>query len=256
MTGGELRYIMRTPPEPDKSTMEHRRFDHQWLLWNPSVIVGIEPHLFEPAYWLEQQAATPTPGGRGSSLFINSGQRHWVLRHYRRGGLIGKLIHDRYLLTRLKNTRVWRELALMQWMHAHGLPVTRAIGGRVVEHGMTYSADLLTETVPGSRDLISQLQEAPLTDTQWRAVGATIRRFHEAGVWHADLNARNLLMDGDGQIFLIDFDRGERRRPASYWQQQNLDRLARSFAKEQGKQPDLPFSRRDWASLLAGYAGQ
>jgi 3-deoxy-D-manno-octulosonic acid kinase len=34
----------------------------------------------------------------------------------------------------------------------------------------------------------------------WRATGACIRRFHEEGVVHADLNARNILIRDSGQL--------------------------------------------------------
>jgi 3-deoxy-D-manno-octulosonic acid kinase len=57
-----------------------------------------------------------------------------------------------------------------------------------------------------------------------------VARFHRAGVWHADLNAHNVLVTADG-LYLIDFDRGRMRIPSPAWQQANLQRLRRSLLK-------------------------
>ena len=87
------------------------------------------------------------------------------------------------------------------------------------------------------------------------AVGSVIGRFHRAGVWHADLNAHNVLVAPDG-VYLIDFDRGRLRVPAVAWQQANLQRL-RAFAGQAGRgrsTGDAAFDRDLWQPLLAGYA--
>jgi len=63
-----------------------------------------------------------------------------------------------------------------------------------------------------------------------KRVGTTVRRFHDAGLDHVDLNARNLLVDPQGKVWLIDLDRCRRRQPGK-WQEANLERLQRSLAK-------------------------
>ena len=83
----------------------------------------------------------------------------------------------------------------------------------------------------------------------WIAIGRCLRRFHELGVCHADLNAHNILI-GTGaelpaepvppdaplpvpryeRVFLIDFDRGTLRKPG-FWKDDNLVRLRRSLEK-------------------------
>jgi 3-deoxy-D-manno-octulosonic acid kinase len=57
-----------------------------------------------------------------------------------------------------------------------------------------------------------------------------IKRFHQAGLDHVDLNARNILVDPHGKPWLIDLDRC-RLRAAGKWQEANLSRLARSIQK-------------------------
>src|SRR6185312_24099 len=57
-----------------------------------------------------------------------------------------------------------------------------------------------------------------------------VGRFHRAGIWHADLNAHNVLVSPAG-LHLIDFDRGRQRAPAAGWRLANLRRLRRSLLK-------------------------
>lgn len=65
----------------------------------------------------------------------------------------------------------------------------------------------------------------------WFTTGACLRRFHDQGVVHADLNARNILISGDNRVYLIDFDRARIRAGARSLFQANLKRLQRSLQK-------------------------
>ena len=95
----------------------------------------------------------------------------------------------------------------------------------------------MTVRLPG-RTLAERLDargaDAP-APIPWAGVGRCIARFHARGVRHADLNAHNVLLDGD-DVHLIDFDRATRRRvPAggapARWQRDNVARLRRSLRK-------------------------
>jgi 3-deoxy-D-manno-octulosonic acid kinase len=68
----------------------------------------------------------------------------------------------------------------------------------------------------------------------WEEAGRMIARFHRAGLDHADLNAQNILFDDAGHGWLIDFDRGVLRIPATRWRERNLARLKRSLLKLRG----------------------
>ena len=84
-------------------------------------------------------------------------------------------------------------------------------------------------------------------------VGALVARFHREGVWHADLNAHNILLAPAG-LYLIDFDRGRFRAPADGWRLANLQRLRRSLIKLGGAEGrEEAFDRDVWASVLRGY---
>lgn len=77
-----------------------------------------------------------------------------------------------------------------------------------------------------------------------------IRQFHDAGVYHADLNCFNILV-GETAIHLIDFDKGELRSLTPYqafWKGNTVDRLKRSLNKAYGEELE-----REWQFFLEGY---
>ncbi len=166
----------------------------------------------------------PTPGA----------STQWVLRPYRRGGLIATLSHSRYLWTGLERTRAFREMRLTASLFSQGLPVPRPIAACVTRHGLTYEAALITQRIPGARALADWLNDASLPDETLNhvlaSVGRMIRRFHDHGLDHVDLNARNILIDTPGTPWLIDLDRCRLRRPGK-WREANLQRLERSMRK-------------------------
>lgn len=191
----------------------------------------IGPSTFDPDWWQAQGRITGQAPGRGASLFLNAGNgEEWVLRPYRRGGLVARLSEARYLWIGLERTRAFRELRLTADLHARGLPVPRPVAADVTRHGLTYSAALITVRIPGARALASLLENGEADDDLLQRVGATIRRFHDVGLDHVDLNARNLLVDEGGKVWLIDLDRC-RLRPDSAWKERNLARLERSLHK-------------------------
>ena len=214
------------------------------ILYDDTLLSHADEALFSPP------ARTPAAGGRGAAWIVpaqGSDPGEWVLRHYRRGGLPAKLVSDLYLWPGLELTRPWREWQLLAELHTLGLPVPRPVAARVARNGVAYRGDLITRRIPAAHSLAELLQRKAAPP--WRGIGACIRRFHEAGVWHADLNAHNVLVDREAAVWLVDFDRSERRRPAPDWRQGNLERLQRSLRKL--GQDDM----QAWQVLLGGYAG-
>ncbi|PSD25587.1 3-deoxy-D-manno-octulosonic acid kinase, partial [Stenotrophomonas maltophilia] len=86
----------------------------------------------------------------------------------------------------------------------------------------------------------------------WEEAGRLIARFHRAGLDHADLNAHNILFDGSGHGWLIDFDRGVIRIPATGWRERNLKRLLRSLVKLRGER-SVEDVQKDYARLRRAY---
>jgi len=208
---------------------------------------------FDISFWQQQNAVTGQSVGRGITWFVGHQDDEWVLRHYNRGGLVEKLLKDKYLFSNTKNTRCYQELLLLEKMFSQGLPVPKPIAARVIRQGLFYQADLIIEKIPHSQDLVHKLQVTSLLESEWHAVGAMIAKFHEAGFYHSDLNSHNILIDDKHQFWLIDFDKCDHRPAEVSWQQANLDRLHRSFEKEKGLHPTFYFEKQNWDWLIQGY---
>ncbi|AVI61879.1 3-deoxy-D-manno-octulosonic acid kinase [Halomonas sp. GFAJ-1] len=191
----------------------------------------LDTTLFEEEYWRKQGLIVGEAPGRGSSLFLQArANEQWVMRPYRRGGLVAKLSQKRYLWLGEERTRAFRELRLTAKLYEQGLPVPRPVACCVTRFGVTYEAALLTVRVPGAQALASLLAADKADHALLKRVGAMIKRFHQVGLDHVDLNARNILIDPNGEPWLIDLDRC-RLRPPGKWQERNLKRLERSILK-------------------------
>lgn len=217
----------------------------------------VHEHIFAPAYWRTRDALGEALGGRGSAWRIHVDDVDWVLRYYRRGGLPGKFIHDWYFYTGIESTRAWREWRLLAHMFESGLPVPRPVAARVQRGMLGYRAAIITTTVPGD-SFASLIISAQVNDNVWRGIGRTIRRVHDAGVWHADLNAHNIMVN-DAQlpdIYLLDFDRGRLRSQDTAWREANLARLRRSLQKLVPHEDRADEISKGFARLLEAYAGE
>lgn len=229
------------------------RTDGQYLLYDRDRLPEVAAFSFDPQEWMRRGAVQGDAQGRGAALFIRHEGEEYVLRHYHRGGLMGPLLGDRYLWTGLARTRAWREWHLLARLREIGLPVPQPLVAHVVRSGLIYRADLATARISDARTLAQYLLAQRPTEGFWQAVGATIRRFHARGVYHADLNAHNLLVDGSGRLHLIDFDRGRLRAPHPTWQTANLNRFQRSLEKLRRLYPGLHYESADWPMVLRGY---
>ncbi len=221
------------------------------MLYDTQRTSNFSTEFFDPDYWRKHDAIEGSAKGRGTTWFIRAGDGRFVLRHYRRGGLIAKISKDRYWFTTEAETRSFAEWYLTYHLHRAGLPVPAPVAARYVREGSWYRADLITQRIENSESLAQRLLQGPLSLTQWIAVGRCLRRFHDAGVCHADLNAHNILLTPE-QVYVIDFDRGTLRK-RGWWADTTLVRLYRSLEKVTLLAAPESFSDEDWHSLLAGY---
>jgi 3-deoxy-D-manno-octulosonic acid kinase len=234
------------------------RQDGNGIVYEDSLLSHADPTLFEAASWAGATVAPGDSGGRGATRFIEHSGQHWVLRHYYRGGAISRVLDDQFLWLGEDRTRCFAEWRLLARLKDLGLPAPRPVAARYQRSGPTYTADLITVRIPDVEPLSTRLRRgtsgAAVGAEVWAAVGQCIRVFHGAAVFHADLNAHNLQIDGLNRVFLLDFDRGRIRTDRSHWREANLARLHRSLTKI-SQDGAVTFTPREWRWLRNGYEG-
>jgi 3-deoxy-D-manno-octulosonic acid kinase len=222
------------------------------MLYDASRVSNLSAAWFDPKYWEGRGELERAMRGRGATYFVRSAEgKRYVLRHYRRGGLPGRLLTDRFLWRDADSTRPFSEWQLTYHLQRAGLPVAVPIAARYRRAGPSYSGDIITERLAVVGSLAECLRTAALSVLTWISIGRCIRRFHDLGVCHADLNAHNVLLSEDN-VYLIDFDRGQLRAPG-LWRDGNLVRLRRSLEKVTWSLPAERFGESDWHGLLDGY---
>ena len=224
---------------------------HGAILFDARRFAQAGAESFDPAHWPGATAGNGD-GGRGAVWYVRGAFGHGVLRHYRRGGLVGRVNRDRYLWQGEDDTRSFREFRLLHELAGRGLRVPQPLAAGYTRDGLFYRADLLTAMVPMTKTLAQRIAGDFPSPSTWERLGATLGRFHAEGVFHADLNAHNVLIDHQHDVWLIDFDRGELRTPDRAWQRANLQRLQRSLHKL-GAPSHARFAEA-WGALVRGYA--
>ena len=225
----------------------------QTIWFDPTQVVEALPALFTPP--LDDSAALATGSGRGQAHRVALDHGEGVLRHYRRGGLMARLSSDRYLGRSPLASRSMNEFTLLRRLRAWDLPVPAPVAARQVCGLIGHTADIVVAMIPQTRNVAQALSEGPLPATDWIALGSAIRQLHDRQVFHSDLNCHNLLLDGQGAAWIVDFDKCG-VRPGEAWKQENLERLRRSLRKEQGRRHPFHWDEARWDDLLNGYAGE
>jgi 3-deoxy-D-manno-octulosonic acid kinase len=214
---------------------------------------SFDPRWFEASYWHAQGRSDDARGGRGGVAYIDAPFGRCVLRHYRRGGMIARVMGDRYLWTGAQRTRGFVEFNLLTRLHALGLKVPAPVAARYQRQGTHYRGDLITRRIDNAATLAQLLAQQRCDSALATRVGAALAQFHAAGAYHADLNAHNVLIDATA-VWVIDFDRGELRAPARAWQLANLARLKRSLLKlGAARDGNAAFEQAFWNPLMSAY---
>ena len=190
--------------------------------------------VFAADFWQSQGKVIGSAQGRGTTWFVQTQTGEAALRHYRRGGLFGKLVKDQYWFTGWEKTRSFQEFQLLNTLIEAGVNVPRPIAARAVKVGPYYRADLLSEKIANARDLVAILQDKPLPKEMYQKIGAEIRKMHDAQVNHTDLNIHNILIDDQDKVWIIDFDKCY-IDSSNHWTFSNLARVERSLIKESKK---------------------
>ncbi len=220
------------------------------------------PDFREAALGILGLDGTPPPAegeaasnrGRYPCFPVGKGRRA-ILKHYRHGGLLGRLTGDLFFGFR----RPLREFLLSKRALGAGIPTSTLIAARVRSVAtLFYRGDVLLLEIPGALDAGDLLRSPPAggraRNRAVRALASTVRRMHDGGLCHADLNLKNLLMTAEGAAYVVDLDRSSFQDAplAPSGRAANLLRLWRSFLKSGGDRLQGSLARR----FLAAYCGK
>lgn len=181
-----------------------------------------------------------------------------VARRYLHGGMLRGLTGGLFPGA----GRFLRELRLLAELHGEGLRVPEPLGLVVRTVGAGAARGwLLTREIEGCEDLRGLLLRLPPGDfgraAALVAAGRAVRALHDAGVLHADLHVKNLLVHGEsGAVTILDLDAAE-RLPGGLTREQRavqILRLDRSFLKLAARS-GAPVSRTDRRRLVRAYLG-
>lgn len=217
---------------------------------------------------------------RGEALFFSFKDLSMVHKVYQRGGLIGRLVSNWYVFNGHSRTRMSREFELLVKLRESGLTVPEPLLAKYSRSLLLfYRGELITRRIEHAQTLAEILVKQELSAALWQKVGGVLARFHRHGVYHADLNASNIMIDDREVVWLIDFDKGaidkdvvdkdvvdkgaiksnrvfnslQRPRQSPGWRAGNLSRLQRSLKKYKANLPRFSFNEQDWHSFMVGY---
>lgn len=212
---------------------------------------------------LRGEAPSPSPSaarGRAGAYpaYDLGGGARGILKHYRHGGLAEALFGDLFFGLR----RPFREFLASERARQLGVPTIPLLAARVKAFAtLFYRGDVLLRELPGARDLGALLTAPPdsarARNRVVRAAARAVRRMHDAGLIHGDLNLRNLLVHEGPEGFaayVVDLDQASFRKgplpPAA--RALNLIRLGRSFLKLGGNRAQASLARRFVAAYCRG----
>ncbi len=190
----------------------------------------------------EVQTTLINAAGRGAITVFPMEDGEGVLRRCRRGGLIGKIVNEGYILA----NRPLAEFRVHDYLFDSGISVPEPLGVVWEQRGFVFRGAFATRRLD-AESLRDRIQGESRGDLRLlESIGQLIRSMHDAGVYHADLHVENILLD-DSTAYLIDFDNARRYDSlGGVPRARNLLRLRRSFQKR-----NLPIAA--YAAILSGY---
>ena len=215
--------------------------------------------------WAGGQASCRELSGRGQVFSVDApapgpeGRERWVVRHYQRGGALGPILGDRYLA--LGRFRPLCETVASLEARGRGIPTPAVVAGIVYPAGIFYRADLVTEEIPGGVDLSQVLFGATPSgidaEAALIATGGIVRNLERNGLYHPDLNAKNIVLTSTNEgvdAYLVDLDRccaRPRGVPApAFPMRRRLERSLLKFQATTGR----TLSASAWTALHSRYS--
>ena len=190
--------------------------------------------LDRPERWSELLAAAPAAAGRGPVARLRLADASGlVLKEMRRGGLTGPCWRGRFAGTR----RLLDNLRIPLTAAARGLATPAPVALLLLPGPPGFWRGwLAVEEIEAATELGTLLLEGPAAKPLAVAM-RLVRRMHDAGVDHRDLNLGNLLVRGIGseeaEAFVIDLDGARLRQGPLPFRARELalHRMERSWIK-------------------------
>lgn len=202
---------------------------------------GLESQL-NPENFQERTGSTEEASpfqGRGALYLLRLGNgQNALVRPYRHGGFLRHLTGDCFVTW---PPRPFKELAVIEEAARRGIPTVEVIGACVERiWGPFYRGWLVTRELREAHDLWAALRNdlygSNALDSLLQAAARSVRRMHRRGIYHGDLNLKNILvrLEENGlRGYVIDFDKAtlfsSDTPPRKV--QRNLNRLLRSACK-------------------------
>jgi tRNA A-37 threonylcarbamoyl transferase component Bud32 len=209
----------------------------------------------------------PALRGRGTlaslPLAEDAGERA-LLRKCIRGGVFGRFLGGLYL--NAGTPRPLSELKISQYARASGITTPEVLAAVFQGVGpFFYRGALAVREISPSADLeaeLASLGHPAKGETLGRkrrtisSLGRLVAKMHEAGIWHADLHLKNILLaqEDDGpKLYLLDLDAARVMNPLSGFRRRlNILRLYRSV--EKANRRGRVITRTDLLRFLRSYA--
>jgi len=170
-----------------------------------------------------------------------------LIRLYRHGGFFRGVTGETFFTW---PPRPFRELAITEELRRRGLRTVEVYAACVSRPvGPFYRGWLITKQLVGAEDLWSAFQSGMIQrvglEVALRAVAESIRAMHREGIYHADLNLKNLLLRVEEHgvaCYVIDYDKARffLGRLPDAMANRNLTRLGRSVGRLDPEQKFFP----------------
>ena len=191
----------------------------------------------ETAYeWAAQQPGARVLQGRLPVYVVPLpfGGPSVVVRRNHHGGLLASWRGDRFLLTRRPF-----ELIVSLVLAQMGVATPEVIAHAIYRvNALERRVDVITRELPAGLDLGAALLEPASPERRaalWGAVTALLGTLASHGVWHQDLNVKNIYLtqppDAPPSAALLDVDRVRFHPPGALVARANAARLVRSLRK-------------------------
>lgn len=179
-------------------------------------------------------------GGRGSAFAYSYENKDFVYREYLRGGFLGKFIKKHFFKYSKYAHRAKDELLLLDFMLKNNINVPKPYIAReslglffIKQEIVIYKIDAI--------NLCEYLKSNDFTIDLCSLITKELVKLFKLGIYHSDLNIKNILVAND-RVYIIDFDKCYRKDLVKIDIENMLNRLLRSFEKEQ-KNDNICFNK-------------